>query len=53
MERQEKKTRICGVYFVLAALTLCFALSLRLLYRCAADAERLENGISWSPWTAG
>lgn len=46
MERQEKKTRICGVYFVLAALTLCFALSLRLLYRRAADAERLEDGIS-------
>ena len=33
MEKQEKKT--AGVYLVLAALTLCFALSLLVLHRTA------------------
>ena len=35
MERQEKKTRISAAYLALAALTLCFALSLALLHRAA------------------
>ena len=35
METQEKKTSVCGVYLVLAALTLCFALSLLVLHRTA------------------
>ena len=35
MERQEKKTRIGAAYLALAALTLCFALSLALLHRAA------------------
>ena len=39
METQEKKTSICGVYLVLAALTLCFALSLLILHRTAYEGS--------------
>ncbi len=47
MERQEKKTRIGGAYLALAALTLCFALSLALLHR-AAYAGRAHGGYTVS-----
>ena len=47
MERQEKKTRIGGTYLALAALTLCFALSLALLHR-AAYAGRAHGGYTVS-----
>ena len=39
METQEKKTSVCGVYLVLAALTLCFALSLLILHRTAYEGS--------------
>ena len=35
MEKQEKKTWLHSAYFLLAVLTLCFALSLALLHRTA------------------
>ena len=47
MERQEKKTRISAAYLALAALTLCFALSLALLHR-AAYAGRAHGGYTVS-----
>ena len=47
MERQEKKTMISAAYLALAALTLCFALSLALLHR-AAYAGRAHGGYTVS-----
>ena len=39
METQEKKSSVCGVYLVLAAFTLCFALALLILHRTAYEGS--------------
>ena len=56
MERQEKKTRLCGVYAALAALTLLFAVSLAFLrgtaYEgtahggCTVSVQREADGLT-------
>ena len=40
MEKQEKEAKAGRVYLALAALTLCFALALALLYRTSGGAGR-------------
>ena len=39
MEKQEKKTKVSGVYLVLAALTVLFAVSLVFLHKTAYEEE--------------
>ena len=37
MEKEERKGKVCGVYFVLAALTLLFAVSLAFLHKTSYE----------------
>ena len=43
MEKQEKKTKVSGVYLVLAALTVLFAVSLVFLHKTAYEGASHEN----------
>lgn len=43
MEKQEKKTKVSGVYLVLAALTVLFAVSLVFLHKTAYEGASHGN----------
>ena len=43
MEKQEKKTKVSGVYLVLAALTVLFAVSLVFLHKTAYEGASYGN----------
>ena len=43
MEKQEKKTKVRGVYLVLAALTVLFAVSLVFLHKTAYEGASHGN----------
>ena len=45
MEKQEKKTKVSGVYLVLAALTVLFAVSLVFLHKTAYEGPSLAQAI--------
>ena len=43
MEKEERKGKVCGVYFVLAALTLLFAVSLAFLHKTSYEGTAHGN----------